>query len=158
MLQNTKTFRKEDLDAGSIIFFKYYAKDYEATFDRTPLVLVLRTSKRYMLGLNLHWLPVFSRVWLVDKILERSKYSVKTRNKIDFKYSDFKPLMRSVKFAPCIRLYIKRRMSRRGVRVPIENFKTAAQLRTESFTRGKYTASELIRMSNMRTHWRLNKL
>lgn len=147
LLKTTKVLIEDDFRPGSIIFFKYYAKDYDATFDRTPLVLVLMSNSRYVLGLNLHWIPVAGRLWLVDRILEKSKYSIKTRGRLDFKYHDFKQVIRSLHYAPCIRLYIRKRITSRGVRIPVENFKVAARLRTESFTRGRYSASELLQMA-----------
>jgi len=98
LMQTTHNLKKEDYRPGSLIFYKYDAKDKEQTYDQTPLVLVLRSGKKYMLGLNFHWLPLSFRMFVIDRIIEQSSDAIKRRNKIEFTYSDFKPLFRSVNY------------------------------------------------------------
>ena len=57
--------------------YKYNAKNKEETFDATPLVLVLKYSRRYVLGINFHWAPIPLRIVLVKKILNMNKRNIK---------------------------------------------------------------------------------
>lgn len=147
LLSKPVGFKRNDFLPGSLIFFKYDAKDKEQTYDKTPLVLVLGISGGYMLGLNFHWLPYQKRLWLVERVLEHSKGELKRKNRIRFTYEDFKPLMKSVHYQPCIRLYIFKRISPRGVVIPISELKAAQRLRQETFTNGKYSQQQLYQMA-----------
>lgn len=149
-IMKPKGFKRNDFLSGSILHFQYDAKDKTQTYDKTPLVLVLGTNRGYLLGLNLHWLPFNKREWLVDKILEHSKTQIKKKNRVVFSYEDFRPLMESVDFQPCVRVYIRKRISVRGVVIPPHEFKNAVRLKTESFTQGKYTQSELYQIAKKR--------
>ena len=66
----TKKLTLKDFEPGSLLMYRYNAKDRENTFDATPLALVLKTSRRYVLSINFHWLPVPLRIILVKKILQ----------------------------------------------------------------------------------------
>lgn len=147
LLKKPKNIRKEDMYPGRLLFYKYDQKDKEQIYDRTPLVLVLRVSRGYMLGLNLHWLPYQKRIWLVDQMLKKSNRDIKNSNRINFTYQDFKPLMKSVHYQPCIRLYIRKRISPKGVVIPPSELKNAQRLRAESFTGGKYNSQQLYRQA-----------
>lgn len=146
LLKKPKGFKPNDFLPGTLLFYQYDAKDKTQMYDKTPLVLVLGTKRGYMLGLNFHWLPYQKRLWLVDRVLEHSKSEIRKKNRIRFTYQDFKPLMKSVHYQPCIRVYIRRRISPRGVVIPISELKQAARLRAETFTGGKYTAQQLYQM------------
>lgn len=147
LLKKPRGLKRNDFLQGSLLFFKYDAKDKEQTYDETPLVLVLGTSRGYMLGLNFHWLPYQKRIWLIDRILEHSKGTLRRQNRLLFTYEDFKPLMKSVHYQPCIRLYIFKRISKKGVVIPSSELKNAQKLRQETFTKGKYTQQQLYQMA-----------
>lgn len=150
LMKKPSNIRKADLQPGNVLFYKYDAKDKTQVYDKTPLVLVLRVSRTYMLGLNLHWLPYQKRAWLVDQMLRISKFDMKRGKKIRFTYEDFKPLQKSVHYQPCIRLYIRKRISERGVLIPPQDLKTAVKLRAETFTGGKRSAQEMYRLAKLR--------
>lgn len=150
LLKKPKKLRQGNFVPGTLLFYKYDAKDKQQTYDSTPLVLVLGVSKGYMLGLNFHWLPYQKRLWLVDRILEHSEQQIRKNNRIAFRYEDFKPLMKSVHYQPCIRLYIMKRISKNGVVIPGSELKNAARLKSETFTGGRYTQSQLYQMAKQR--------
>lgn len=135
------------LKPGNIILTSYNAKFKEFTYDKTPLVLVLRRGKTHTLGLNFHWLPVSMRLYLVNHILRINKENIKNNKPLDFKYEDLKPMLKSLGYAPCIRRYINPRMGRQGVVIPPDRLMEVARLKTESFTNGKYTANQLFQMA-----------
>lgn len=134
---------RRDFLPGNLIFTKYDAKYPEFTYDRTPLVLVLSSSRNYVLGLNFHWLPVSRRMYLVKYIMDRNKKNIQYGRRIDFSYKELKPMLKSLGYAPCIRLYIKKRIWKQGVVIPPERLPEMAKLRTETFTMGRYSASQI---------------
>lgn len=150
LLSKPKKLRRGNFIPGNLIYCSYNAQDQEQTFDRTPLVLILGVSGRYVLGLNFHWLPYQKRIWLINRILESSQAQIKKHNRIRFTYEDFKPLMKSVQYQPCIRLYIKRRIGSRGVLIAPSELMSVARLKAETFTQGKYSQSQLYRMAKQR--------
>lgn len=150
MMKRPKDLKARDFLPGTLLFYRYDAKDKTQTYDNTPLVLVLGSNSRYMLGLNFHWLPYQKRLWLIDRILKHSRQQVKMNKRLNFKYEDFKPLMKSVHYQPCIRLYIRRRISRKGVVIPQSELVNAAKLRAETFTNGRYSQAQLYQMAKRR--------
>lgn len=150
LMKKPKELKGRDFQAGSLLFYSYNAKDKENTYDKTPLVLILGSRGNYVLGLNFHWLPYSKRLWLVQRILQKNAGTMKRNNRIDFLYEDFIPLMKSVHFQPCIRLYIKNRISRRGVVIPPDELLNQVKLRSETFTNGKYTQQQLYQMAKRR--------
>lgn len=132
-----KRFTNDDLRPGSLLFFKYDAKDKEATYDKTPLSIVLSRSRGYILGLNLHWTPVVLRVTFMKLLFKMNKQNIAKGRPIELNYRIVKPLIDSLGLGPVIRLYIRSRMSRSGVVVPQDLWLVASKLRAENFNNGK---------------------
>lgn len=139
---NMQSFRGDDFRGHNMIFMRYDAKYKNKVYDRTPLILVLRRSKGYVLGLNFHWLPVPLRLILLKIILKMNKNNIKRGYPISITYQMLKPIITKMGMAPVIRLYIFNRISRRGLVIPPEYWLTVAKLRAESFT-GGYSADTL---------------
>ena len=133
----------KDFEPGKLLMYKYNAKNKEETFDATPLVLVLKYSRRYVLGINFHWAPIPLRIVLVKKILNMNKRNIKEGKALDFSYKDLKPFLKRIGFAPIIRVYLKNRISELGVIIPPEYLMDAARTKSETFTDGKISAEEL---------------
>ena len=70
----------KDFKVGNVIFMRYHAKCKERQFDKTPLMMVLRVSRRYTLGLNFHWIPFSMRMWLVRYIIKENKENIRNNN------------------------------------------------------------------------------
>lgn len=139
----TKKLTLKDFEPGSLLMYRYNARDKSQTFDATPLVMVLKTSRRYVLAINFHWLPVPLRIVLVKKILQMNTKNIKAGKKLEFSYKELKPFLKRLGYAPCIRLYIKNRISETGVVIPPEHLMNAARTKSETFTNGKISAEEL---------------
>lgn len=139
----TQKLTLKDFEPGSLLMYRYNAKNKEETFDATPLVMILKTSRRYVLGLNFHWCPTPLRVILVKKILQMNAKNIKAKKKLEFSYKDLKPFLKKIGFAPVIRLYIKPRISETGVVIPPEHLMNAARTKSETFTNGRISAEEL---------------
>ena len=69
---------------------------------------------------------------------------------LEFDYRQLKPMLKSLGYAPCIRLYINGRMGRIGVPIPPDRLSEIARVKGESFTKGRYSASELYQMAKSR--------
>jgi hypothetical protein len=141
---------KYHMQPGNLLFTSYNAKDKTQTYDKTPLVLILRRGSKYTLGLNFHWLPVSKRMFLISHIMRVNKTNIKNNKPLEFNYRDLKPMLKSLGYAPCIRLYINSRLGRIGVVVPPDGLAEIARLKAESFTSGRYSAAQLYQMAKRR--------
>lgn len=143
LLKRKRRMSGRDLKPGHLIFTSYDAKDKTQTYDRTPLVLILRINKSHTLGLNFHWIPFSMRINLVKTIIKMNEKRIKHRKPLKFSYDDLKPMLKSLGYAPCIRLYINKRFGKQGVIIPSHQLMEIAKLRTETFTQGRYSASQM---------------
>lgn len=150
LLKRKRKMSNKDLKPGHLIFSVYDAKFKEFTYDRTPLVLILRRNTNYTLGLNFHWIPFSMRVNLAKKIIDMNASRIRQRKPLKFSYDDLKPMFKSLGYAPCIRLYINSRFSTTGVIIPSYKLMEIARLKTETFTEGKYSAAQLFAMARKR--------
>lgn len=147
LLKERKKMTKSDLVPGNLIFTFYNAKNKEQSYDRTPLVLILRRNASHTLGLNFHWIPLSMRLNLIKQIVRMNERNIKNNKPLEFSYEQLKPMLKSLGYAPCIRLYINKRISNTGVVIPPERLMEVARLKTETFTQGKYSASQLFQMA-----------
>lgn len=138
-----KRINKADWIPGNIIYTYYLAKDMSQVYDRTPLVLILRRNKTHTLGLNFHWLPFKMRDQLAKHILKLNKKNIANGKPLEFSYAQMKPLLKHYGYAPCIRLYINHRFRSSGTVIHPDRLVEISRLRTETFTKGRYTAEQL---------------
>lgn len=73
LLKEKKKITKKDFFPGNLIFTFYNAKYKEFTYDKTPLILILRRNNSHTLGLNFHWLPLKYRLNLIRIIMKMNK-------------------------------------------------------------------------------------
>ena len=150
LLKEKKKITKKDFFPGNLIFTFYNAKYKEFTYDKTPLILILRRNNSHTLGLNFHWLPLKYRLNLIRIIMKMNKENIKEGKPIQFSYQDLKPLLKKFGYAPCIRLYINKRIGPTGLVIPPDRLLEVARLKTEIFTNGKYTAEQMFKMAHLR--------
>lgn len=127
---------RDSLKVGSVFFASYDALDKKNYFDKRPFILLLRQNGSHILGLNFHYLPSSMRTRLIKIILSFNKKNIKNKRPLDFSYKDFKSFFRTFGYAPCIRLYIRKRMSPIVVKIEPENFLKVSKLNTAMFTNG----------------------
>lgn len=139
-------FTAQDFQVANMLFFRYDAKYKENVYDKTPLIFTLRKSRGYLLGLNLHWTPIPLRMVLVKYILQVNKQNIRNNAPLNISYAMLKPLIAKLNLGPVIRLYIFSRISRRGLKVPPEQWLSASKLKSESFT-GGYSADRLYKQA-----------
>ncbi len=145
-----KMFEAKDFHAHNMLFYRYDAKDKDNIYDKSPLVFVLRKSKGYVLGLNLHWCSTPQRLILIKYILQMNKQNIRQNLPLNITYAILKPVIQKLGLSSVIRLYIFSRISRRGLVVPPEFWMQAAKLKSESFS-GGYSADQLYKMALSKT-------
>jgi hypothetical protein len=150
LLKERKKMTKDDVRPGNLIFTFYDAKDKQNTYDRTPLTLILKRNGSHTLGLNFHWIPLSMRLNLIKTIVRLNEKNIKQNKPLEFSYEQLKPMLKSLGYAPCIRLYINKRISSTGVVIPPDRLMEVARLKTETFTKGRYSASQLYQMARRR--------
>jgi len=147
LLKRKRPMKGRDLKPGHLIFSRYNAKDKKQTYDRTPLVLILRRNTTHTLGINFHWVPFSMRINLIKAIIKVNAGNIRQRKPLKFSYKQLKPLLKSLGYAPVIRLYINKRFGRDGVIIPSHRLMDIARLKTETFTQGRYSAGEMFAMA-----------
>lgn len=152
MKKNLQNLKAGDLMSPNMCFVKYSALWADKiVFDKTPLILVLRSSRSRLLGLNLHWCPVPLRKILIKLIFKMNAKNIKQNKPFQLDYRTVKPLLSQLgllnivttKIAngkrvsnSCIRQYLKNRIARRGLVIPPEYWLIAANLDASNFTDG----------------------
>ena len=147
LIKGKTVLRKKDIIPGNLIFTFYDAKYPEFTYDRTPLVLVLGSNKFHTLGLNFHWILPVMRMKLIYYIIKINRRNIEANKPIEFDYKQLKPMLKALGYAPCIRLYINKRFAKQGVVISPPQLVEVARLKTETFTKGKYSAAQLYKMA-----------
>jgi hypothetical protein len=150
ILSKKVKLEKRHFKPGSLLHFAYVAKHDQFTYDKTPLVLILGSSKTYTLGLNFHWLPMPMRISLVKVIMKMNKHNIAKNKPLEFSYTQLKPLLRKFGYAPVIRLYINKNISPKGAHIPVDLLPSAVKISAENFTNGKVSAEQLYKMAIQR--------
>lgn len=130
---SVKPLNEKDFAVGRMVTFSYNAKDKSKVWDNTPLVIVLRRSKGYTLGLNFHWVPQKIRYVLLEYILKKNKRKIPSNEPLNVSYAMVKELIINLRLRAVVRLYINKRISKRGVVIPYELMRKAIDLPAENF-------------------------
>lgn len=137
---------KQNLKVGRILMYRYKAKNQKALYDATPFTIILKTSKSYMLGVNLHWCPIRLRISLINWIFKRNKANIKANKPLSLSYDDLRGILKSKAYRNIIRLYIIKRMSKQSVLIPYENMEQIAKTKSETFV--GVSENKLYRLAN----------
>jgi hypothetical protein len=161
LLLNTqlKPFNAQDFTPGSMLFYRYDAKNKLTleTWDRSPLVFILRRSRGYILTINLHYVPINLRLIFIKYFLQMNKQNIRQNMPLTLSYQMIKPVLQKLGMMTTIKLHIFGRISRRGVVIPPEFMTSAAKLKAESFTNG-ISAEQLYRQSIQQAKtWKQNR-
>ena len=119
---------------GKMYFFHYDPK-YKATlpvYDRFPLVLPMDMYDDGFLGMNLHYLDPYSRLYLLDLLhdfINNTKYDDTTKFKLA--YSTLNGSKRYKMIEPCIKRYLSSHIRSSLVYIEPDHWETAIFLPTE---------------------------
>ena len=99
----------------AIYYFKYDAlhKEKLHKWDRQPLVYPLDIGSKYILGVNLHWVPIQHRIRFINMLKDINKSKLKTRKRMTRIVYQMMKQDSILKYSiQGIRLYISKRMSK----------------------------------------------
>lgn len=133
--------KRDSLRPGDLSFGFYDAKFKNQVYDKRPFFILLKQNKTHILGLNMHWLPMPMRISLVKFILKVNSNNIKNNKPLEFSYEQFKPLLKKMGYAPCIRLYIRKRMGSSLIKIPPSELMNACKLDTAVFSNGESAES-----------------
>ncbi len=121
---------------GKMYMFLYdpKTKDDLPYYDKFPLVLPFRMQSDGFYGLNIHYLPYYMRVKILDKLsVFASNQNMDETTRLKFSWgllnasSKFKPVQ------PCVKHYLKGHVRSMFKLIPAQDWTTAAMLPVERF-------------------------
>lgn len=118
---------------GTICYFEYDPKNKNDICDYKPLIIILGLSKNYMLGCNFHWINMNERLELIKFIIKLNTENGKINKPLQFTYKELKRFLMQPQYKQCLRLYIIKRMSLKGVIVDPKYLLDIARLKLEHF-------------------------
>ena len=71
---------------------------------------------------------------MIHAILKLNSRNIKDQKPLVFSYKQLKPFLKRFNYAPCIRLYIRKRFAPKGAVIPPEHLVKVARLDTAIFT------------------------
>ena len=74
------------------------------------------------------------RMKLIYAILKLNSRNIKDQKPLEFSYKQLKPFLKRFNYAPCVRLYIRKRFAPKGAVIPPEHLVKVARLDTAVFT------------------------
>lgn len=129
LARNPKRLKPKYFKVGNMLFYSYRAK-HPQPYDKTPLTIILGRSRKYTLGINVHWTPPRLRKKLLEFLMSRLR---KVNNEYFFDLTKKDLRLITHYFGRVIRKYINTRISRKGVIVPKEIYYKVIYLRSETF-------------------------
>lgn len=122
---------KKEFTPGNMLFYSYNPKDTDSPYDKNPLILVIKVTAKHILGINFHWAPLNMRKKILKIFLSKNKDNIKRQNPLSINDAMSKEMYRMCR--PIFRLYIKKRISRRGALIPHTEMGYVINLRAEHF-------------------------
>lgn len=119
---------------GRMYFFHYEAKykDELPVWDKFPLVLPMEMYPDGFLGLNLHYLDPYNRLYLLDLLqdfITNTKYDDSTRFKLSYQVLNASKRFKMIQ--PCVKRYLFSHIRSSMVYIEPDSWETAIFLPTE---------------------------
>lgn len=139
LIRSDPAHNKSAIIPGEMYLFGYDAKNKAKLpmWDMFPLVFPYKKTKNGFIGLNLHYLPVYYRVQLLDKLMDFRTNSVLNENtKLRFSWSLISGISRYKGVEQCIHQYLTSYVQTAYKKIPAEDWGTALLLPVERFVVG----------------------
>jgi hypothetical protein len=125
-----------NMELGKMYFYRYFPKhkDTLPEWDMYPLVIPINVYGDGFLGLNLHYLDGYSRVILLDRLMDfmtNDKYDDTTRLLARYEMLNASP--RYSLFKPCVHRYLFEYIGSNIIYIEPESWETAMYLPTQRF-------------------------
>ncbi len=134
---------KSEIVEGGLYFYNYNAKNKEETYDKKPLVFVLKIGRKSNICVNFHWAPRPLKVVLIKYFIMNNRKNIKLNKPLQMDYKKLKPFLKKIGFAPIIRRHLRGRIHGKVVNIPSSELMYAAMADTAIFTEGRISAEEL---------------
>lgn len=121
---------------GSLYLFYYDAlhKDTLPYFDKFPLVFPFRKLPDGFVGLNMHYLPYFWRVKLLERLLEFSTNpNLDSKTRLKYSWSTINGISKFKIAEPCVKRYLSSQIKSTFIKIKPEDWHTAMMLPVEKF-------------------------
>lgn len=146
MLQSTVINKNRLFREGKIVnrivpgrlYMFYYDPKYKEElphYDRFPLVFPYKFSPQDgMMGLNMHYLPYFQRVQLMDRLMTfSSNKNFDENTRIRYSWDLISGVAKFKLAQSCIKHYLKDHIKSQFIEIPPNDWHTAMMLPVESF-------------------------
>lgn len=139
LLNSPERNRRDSTVIGRLFFFSYDAKgkDYLQVWDRYPLVFPIEKYPAGFLGLNLHYLNIDERRWLLETLsgyAQNKRMTATTRLRLSYstllQARSFNSLVR-----PCIKKYLFSHVRSKFIELEPDDWDKVLELPLEMFIR-----------------------
>jgi hypothetical protein len=158
ILKQAKEAGKTRIRKGYFYHYTYksnYYPDRLAYYDTKPLIYLLDVSTKYYLGLNFHWLSRSARIKLLNQMIKSEPLSFENDMPLKIRYPDTKKYYGKHAYV-IVRLYIKKNIKKKIVRIPNLEMVNIINLRSEKFI--GITPQQAWKLSQMKMQKRKQKL
>ena len=127
---------KNSLVPGMMFTYIYEAKGDGTPglpfWDMHPLVLVIGTEGKYMLGLSLHYLPTRERIALLTSLM-KAVIGKSFKKRVQISYDMLKGASKYRAFKPTIKKYLVSNIKTIPILIPFDDWPYAAMLPSQKF-------------------------
>lgn len=147
IINRNKLFQEQPIVTNIVpgkLYMFFYDPKHKSTlpyYDRFPLVFPWKAVQDGFMGLNMHYLPYFYRVQLMDRLMVyASNKNFDQNTKIKYSWNVIGGMAKFKYAAPCVKHYLKNHVASRFIEVPPSDWHTAMMLPVENFIGSKKTA------------------
>jgi hypothetical protein len=129
------TYVTTKFEVGKMFLFHYDPKGRKELpyYDTFPLILLTSITRGRFTGLNLHYLPVESRMILLSNLLQKAVYKENQLERLNIKYENLQGVQEFAFFEPCFKQYLISNVRSEIKLIPPEDWGFAASLPIEAF-------------------------
>lgn len=136
VIRDNTSMNRTKIFPGRMYMFMYDAKTKSELpyWDRFPLMIPFRLTSDGFYGINLHYLPYYMRIRILDRLrvyATSQEFDEKTRLKLSWQLIDASSRLSAVK--PCVKHYLKGHVKSQFREIPANDWATAALLPVERF-------------------------
>lgn len=127
---------KNSLQPGNLYMFFYDPKHKKTLpyYDKFPLVFPFAKTPDGFIGLNMHYLPYYLRVRLMDKLLQfKNNDKIDATTKLKFSWAMIEGVSKFAAAKPCVKQYLKAHVRTSFLKVNPEDWPTAMMMPVEKF-------------------------
>lgn len=138
VIQQSTNQAQTKIRVGGMFLFQYDPKTKKDLpyYDQFPLIFPIEAAPGGFLGINMHYLPLRQRAFLMDGLFDfasNQRYDDTTRLRLS--YSLLKRTSRLRFFEPCLKRYLYTHIESRMIQIPSDQWDIALFLPLERFAK-----------------------